>query len=121
MYLRAEDYLEDFEKVYGASRILPALDGADHFRFRKAMSPAYWRGRLAGQLDQLYGHARAHMANWAVGDSFPAVSMCPQLINAELSPLSLRRPARNLRFPSPPAPRGEMPQAEGGSGRALTR
>ena len=24
-------------------------------------------------------------------------------------------------FPSPPAPRGEMPQAEGGSGRALTR
>ena len=31
------------------------------------------------------------------------------------------RPARNLHFPSPPAPRGEMPQAEGGSGRALTR
>ena len=31
------------------------------------------------------------------------------------------RPARNLHFPSPPAERGEMPQAEGGSGRALTR
>ena len=89
MYLRAKDYLEDFEKVYGASGILPALDGADHFRFRKAMSPAYSRGRLAGQLDQLYDHARAHMANWAVGDSLPAVSMCRQLINAELSPLSL--------------------------------
>ena len=32
-----------------------------------------------------------------------------------------RRPARNLHFPSPPAERGEMPQAEGGSGRGLTR
>ena len=27
-----------------------------------------------------------------------------------------RRPARNLHFPSPPAERGEMPQAEGGCG-----
>ena len=89
MYLRAKDYLEDFEKVYGASGILPALDGADHFRFRKSMRPAYSRGRLEGQLNQLYHHARAHMANWAVGDSFPAVSMCRQLINAELSPLAL--------------------------------
>ena len=32
-----------------------------------------------------------------------------------------RRPARDLHFPSPPAERGEMPQAEGGSGRDLTR
>ena len=89
MYLRAKDYLEDFEKVYGASGILPALDGADHFRFRKAMQPAYSRARLEAQLNQLYHHARAHKANWAVGDSFPAVSMCRQLINAELSPLAL--------------------------------
>ncbi len=32
-----------------------------------------------------------------------------------------RRLVRNLYFPSPPAERGEMPQAEGGSTRALTR
>ena len=89
MYLRAKDYLEDFEKVYGASGILPALDGADHFRFRKAMQSAYSRARLEAQLNQLYHHARAHMANWAVGDSFPAVTMCRQLINEELSPLAL--------------------------------
>ena len=35
MYLRARDYFADFEKVYGASGVLPALDGADHFRLRK--------------------------------------------------------------------------------------
>ena len=96
MYLRAKDYLEDFERVYGASGILPALDGADHFRFRKSMRPAHSRGRLEGQLDQLYHHARAHKANWAVGDSFPAVSMCRQLINAEISPLALSMHSQDI-------------------------
>ena len=36
MYLRARDYLADFEKVYGVAGVLPALDGADHFRLRKS-------------------------------------------------------------------------------------
>ena len=48
MYLRAKDYFSDFEKVYGASGVLPSLDGADHFRLRKSLSPAYSRGRLEG-------------------------------------------------------------------------
>ncbi len=89
MYLRAPDYLQDFEKVYGASGILPALDGADHFRFRKALAPAYSRARLEGQLEDLYDHTRSHMATWKVGDVLPALSMCRQLINAEISPLSI--------------------------------
>ncbi len=89
MYLRTKDYLQDFEKIYGAAGILPALDGADHFRFRKSMQQAYSRSRLEGQLDQLFAYARAHMATWKVGDADAAASMCRQLINAELSPLSL--------------------------------
>ncbi len=31
MYLRARDYLEDFEKVYGGAGLLPSLDGATIF------------------------------------------------------------------------------------------
>ncbi len=88
-YLRARDYLQDFEKVYGASGILPALDGADHFRFRKAMAPGYSRARLEGQLEDLYNHTRSHMATWEVGDTTPAVAMCRQLINAQISPLMI--------------------------------
>ena len=88
-YLRARDYLQDFEKVYGASGILPALDGADHFRFRKAMAPGYSRARLEGQLEDLYDHTRSHMATWEVGDTLRAVTMCRQLINAQLSPLMI--------------------------------
>ena len=87
MYLRAKDYFEDFEKVYGASGVMPSLDGAEHFRLRKSMSAAYSRGRLAGQLDELYHHARSYMSGWAVGDSLPATNMSRLMINAQLSPL----------------------------------
>ena len=87
MYLRTKDYFADFEKVYGASGVLPSLDGADHFRLRKALSPAYSRGRLEGQLEQLYQHTRKHIATWKVGDSVSGVSMSRRLINSELSPL----------------------------------
>lgn len=88
-HLRARDCFSDFEKAYGASGVLPSLDGTDHFRLRKAMQPAYSRSRLAGHLDQLYRHARNHMAEWAVGDSLPAARMCRLMVNAQLSPLSL--------------------------------
>ena len=76
LHLRAKDYFADFEKVYGASGVLPSLDGAEHFRLRKSMSAAYPRGRLVGQLDQLYHHARGYMADWAVGDTYSATNMC---------------------------------------------
>ena len=87
MHLRAREYFSDFEKVYGASGALPALDGADHFRLRKSLSPAYSRARLAGQLDQLYSSARGFMADWRVGDAYPATGMSRRMINAQLSPL----------------------------------
>ena len=87
MYLRAKDYFSDFEKVYGANGVMPSMDGADHFRLRKAMSPAYSRGRLEGQLEILYRHARRHMQGWKVGDAYSATNMSRMMINAQLSPL----------------------------------
>ncbi len=89
MYLRSKDYFADFEKVYGASGVLPSLDGADHFRLRKTMAPAYSRARLAEQLDEVYAHARGFMAHWAIDDSYSATPMCRRMINAQISPLSV--------------------------------
>ena len=86
-YLRTRDYFNDFEKVYGAAGVLPSLDGADHFRLRKFLSPAFSRARLGEQMDQLYDRGRAYMASLTVGDSYRATSMCRALINAQLSPL----------------------------------
>ena len=87
MYLRTKDYFAEFEKVYGASGVMPSLDGADHFRMRKSMAAAYSRGRLEEQLDILYHHARKHMSGWTVGESLPATRMSRLMINAQLSPL----------------------------------
>ncbi len=87
MYLRAKDYFADFEKVYGANGVLPSLDGADHFRLRKSLAAAYSRGRLAGQLDQVYDNAREFMSEWKVGEVYQATNLCRRMINAQLSPL----------------------------------
>ena len=89
MHLRARDYLEDFEKVYGGVGLLPALDGADHFRYRKSIQPAYSRGRLEEQLDEFFAYARGCLATFKVGDTRQAVGMCRTLINAAMSPLSV--------------------------------
>ncbi|MCY3634476.1 MAG: cytochrome P450 [bacterium] len=89
MHLRARDYLEDFEKVYGGVGLLPALDGADHFRYRKSIQPGYARGRLEEQLDMVFSKARENLATWNVGEAGTAVTMCRNLINSELSPLTI--------------------------------
>ena len=76
MYLRARDYFADFEKIYGASGVLPSLDGTDHFRLRKALSPGLF-AREAGGADwtRFYHHGRNFMADWKVGDALPATQM----------------------------------------------
>ncbi|MDE0376609.1 MAG: cytochrome P450 [bacterium] len=96
MYLRARDYLEDFEKLYGGSGILPTLDGADHFRYRKSMQPAYSRARLEARLDEVYSNARKYMADWSVGEELPGKTMCRRLVNATLSPLSVSVDTQDL-------------------------
>ena len=87
MHLRAGGYFAGFENVFGASGVLPSLDGGDHFRLRKAMSPAYSRDRLAGQLDRLFDLVRKSMATWTVGEAYQARSMCRSMVNEQISPL----------------------------------
>ncbi len=87
MHLRAGGYFAGFENVFGASGVLPSLDGGDHFRLRKAMSPAYSRERLAGQLDQLFYLVRRFMATWTVGETYQARSLCRSMVNEQISSL----------------------------------
>ena len=96
LFLRARDYLEDFEKVYGGVGILPALDGGDHFRYRKTMQPAYSRSRLETRLDEFFACSRRHMAAWGVGEAYPAVGMCRKLVNSALSPLLVSVDSQDL-------------------------
>ena len=88
-YLRTKDYLDDFVKVYGAARVLPSLDGADHFRLRKTYGSIYQRTSLENRLDELYRYARSYMEGWKVGDVLPALTTFCQLMNAQFSPLTI--------------------------------
>ncbi len=96
MYLRTRDYFHDFEKEYGAAGVLPSLDGADHFRLRKSLQPAYSRTRLEGQLDMVYRNARAFMSNWKVGDALPASNTSRMMINAQVSPFFISVESQDL-------------------------
>ena len=87
MYLRTRDYFSEIEAVYGASGVLPSLDGGDHFRLRKALQPGYSRGRLGGQLDTLYNNGRNWISRWNLGDKLPLSQSARYMINSQLSEL----------------------------------
>ena len=53
------------------------------------MSPGYSRERLEAQLDEVYRNARTYMADWKVGDSYAARSLCRRMINAQISPFTV--------------------------------
>ncbi|MYH88568.1 MAG: hypothetical protein F4125_08350, partial [Acidimicrobiaceae bacterium] len=86
-YLRSRDYMEDFEKLYGGVGLLPGLDGADHFRYRKSLQPGYSRKRLEEQLGPALAYTRESMATWEVGRKYPAVQLSRLLVNSAMSPL----------------------------------
>lgn len=87
MYMRSRDYFRGIEAAYHASGLLPALDGAEHFRMRKALRSSYSRANLERQLDKVHADAKAHIADWNEGDAFKLVQMCHHFSNAQLSPL----------------------------------
>ncbi len=87
MYMRSQDYFQGVNEAYGAARSIHSMDGADHFRYRKAIQPAYARSTLTNRLDETYDNARRHMASWQVGDSIPAQKMLRPLLNSQVSPL----------------------------------
>lgn len=96
MYLRSKDYFTDIEKVYGASGLIPSLDGADHFRLRKAMQPGTSREKLEGRLNEFYPLARKFMAQWKVGSTVQGIKLCRLMINSQVSSLVLNIESQDI-------------------------
>ena len=88
-YLRTKDYIWDLENLFGASRTLPGMDGAEHFRLRKALNRGYSRGALEDKLDQLYLHCRSSLQDWKAGESFNGTTACRSLMSKQVSHLIL--------------------------------
>ncbi|WP_420625730.1 cytochrome P450 [Candidatus Poriferisodalis sp.] len=96
MHLRTRDYFQGFESVYGAVGLMPGVDGAEHFQWRKAMRPSCSRERLEDRMGDIVANARKHMAKWQIGDTESAVQMCRRLVNAQFSPLHLSIDSQDL-------------------------
>ena len=86
MYLDSGTYLRGLETAYHASGLLPSLDGAEHFRLRKALRASYGRTRLENSLSAVCRNARQHMASWSVGDTVGAVALTRNLMGAVVPP-----------------------------------
>ena len=86
MYLRSSDYLRGLEEAYFAAGLLPAIDGANHFRLRKSLRASYGRERLEHQIDTTFDNVRKFMSTWNVGDTYGGVSLCRRLTNACITP-----------------------------------
>lgn len=88
-YLRSKDYIADFEAAFGASRTLPGLDGADHYKMRKKLRSAYSRAALERRISELIDLCGDSIARWKVGDVLPATRSCQNHISSQVSHLSL--------------------------------
>ena len=87
LYITSRGYFADIEKTYGAHGLLPALDGPDHFRLRKALRPSYGRARAEEQIGDIIHHARTYISEWNVGDVIPIVENTRRYVNSQFSPL----------------------------------
>jgi cytochrome P450 len=96
MYFRAKEYFEKLEDIYGVSRSIHSMDGADHFRYRKALAPSYSREALTNRLDEVQNRALKHLATWHVGDNIKASKNLRELLNSQLSPLLISADTQDL-------------------------
>ncbi len=86
-YFRSRDHMSDFEQLYGASRTLPGMDGAEHYRMRKALRTGYSRKLLEARLDELYRYCRGSIQEWQEGETLPAAAACQKLMSVQVSRL----------------------------------
>ena len=88
-YLRSKDYIKGLESAFGASRTLPGMDGAEHYRMRKALQGAYSRGALARRLPELIHLCRKSLSRWNEGDVFRATASFQNHISSQISHLMI--------------------------------
>ena len=87
LYFRSRDHMSDFEGLYGASRTLPGMDGAEHYRMRKSLRPGYSRAALESRLEELYGHCRTSLKKWEPGQTLGGAAACQELMSVQVSHL----------------------------------
>lgn len=88
-YLRSKDYIEGLERLFGASRTLPGMDGAEHYKMRKSLSGAYSRAALARRMPELISNCRNSIGSWREGDVFSATKALQRHMSSQVAALAI--------------------------------
>ena len=89
LLLRTRDYLEGFQQEWGTARSIASMDGADHFRMRKAMRDGNSRVVVEDRILDLFALARKTFSDREVNSVIPVEAFCQHLIGAQIAELSL--------------------------------
>ena len=96
LFLRSRDYLASIEEAHGTSRTVHSMDGADHFRFRRALQPSHSPETFLRRLEEVYGIARLHLSSWDAGDVIHAGPAFRRYLNAQMSPLLISHDTQDI-------------------------
>lgn len=88
LHLRAQDYLEEFQACWGTARSIASMDGAEHYRMRKAARAGNSRVVIEERIADVYELARASFSEWGVGKTLVGEDTCQQLIGEQIANLS---------------------------------
>ena len=85
MNLRSKETMEGLESVLGASRSLPGMDGAEHYRMRRAFHMASTRARVNEHLEDMFQAIRLNLDTWNEGNVLVARDACRRLMSGQVS------------------------------------
>lgn len=89
LYLRTQDYLREFQSEWGTARSIASMDGADHFRMRKAVQAGNSRAVVEDRMDELLALGRNTFAKWGIGNVLAGEMACQRLIGEQIAQLSV--------------------------------
>lgn len=88
LHLRSQDYLEQFQACWGTARSIASMDGAEHYRMRKAARAGNSRVVIEERISDVYDQARTSLREWGLDKTLVGEDACQQLIGEQISKLS---------------------------------
>ena len=89
LHLRTRDYLQDFLKEWGTSISCASLDGAEHYRMRKAHRDGCSRAVVESRMDEVFRLGRRSLLEWGVDQVVSCERVCQGLVGKQMSELLL--------------------------------
>lgn len=88
-HLRTRDYLDGFLAEWGTSASIASMDGAEHYRFRKAYRPSISRKVVEDRMDELFAMGRRTFGQWGINKVVPGEIACQRFIGDQISQLTV--------------------------------